>query len=297
MINNNINKSEISFAGIAIGIIIYNPTNYMIENYKVFSLFHLVIFVDNSEVHAKNMLSQLDFKYEYIYNNNRGGIAGALNLAASYAFRYKYKWLLTVDQDTIISINSLQSLFRTIACFNGKSFVAIFAPFQRNMVSPKNITSNTVNDSKWIDSKEVMTSGSLVNLDVWSLVGGYKEEYFIDVVDQEFCKRCQKNGYKIIECKDYLIEHQLGDIIYKNILGFTIGVTNHSYKRYYYIFRNTLCFITQYRNDGFIFIFKKLLYLFKIIIKVIVFEKSKQRKLKWICKGVSDYFFGKREVV
>ena len=176
MINNNINKSEISFAGIAIGIIIYNPTNYMIENYKVFSLFHLVIFVDNSEVHAKNMLKKLDFKYEYIYNNNRGGIAGALNLAASYAFRYKYKWLLTVDQDTIISINSLQSLFRTIGCFNDKSLVAIFAPFQRNMVSPKNMTSNTENDSKWIDSKEVMTSGSLVNLDVWSLVGGYKEE-------------------------------------------------------------------------------------------------------------------------
>lgn len=43
-----------------------------------------------------------------------------------------------------------------------------------------------------------MQSANLVNVEVYKKLGKYREEYFIDCVDYEYCLRARENQYSII---------------------------------------------------------------------------------------------------
>jgi rhamnosyltransferase len=288
----NMSNSSFKLSDVVVAIVLYNPQPLMTDNHGDVASAGLVVFVDNSEDSARHLLSHLNFEYKYIHNGNRAGIAGALNEAASCAVNSGFKWLLTVDQDSSIGLSALRSLFNCVSCVGDMSEVGIIAPYQKNMLLRTNAQRD---DDCWDrrDASEVMTSGSLMSLDVWQKLGGFREDFFIDAVDHEYCRRCRKNGFRVIECREYLIEHQLGELMYKNVMGFTVGVTNHGYLRCYYIFRNTLMLIWLYRGDGTRFIFGKLIYLIKLLLKIVLFEKSKLRKIGWICSGIFDFFRGR----
>ena len=80
---------------------------------------------------------------------------------------------------------------------------------------------------------QVMTSGNLVNLDIYQKIGGYNEDYFIDGIDIEYCLRIKKYNYRIVRLNNIEIIHDLGDIEYHKFLGKTYLCTNHNYIRNY----------------------------------------------------------------
>lgn len=53
--------------------------------------------------------------------------------------------------------------------------------------------------SGYIDA--AITSGSLINTKSFSLVGWFKDEYFIDMVDIEYCFRLKKMDIKFIKLR------------------------------------------------------------------------------------------------
>ena len=54
-----------------------------------------------------------------------------------------------------------------------------------------------------------MQSGNLVNAAADEKLGDYKEEYFIDCVDYEYCLRAKRYGtYRIVQCGSAVLKHQ-----------------------------------------------------------------------------------------
>lgn len=51
-----------------------------------------------------------------------------------------------------------------------------------------------------------ITSASCTNLAVWKEVGGFDERLFIDLVDNEFCKRLIVSGYKILRLNNLVLD-------------------------------------------------------------------------------------------
>ena len=237
--------------------------------------------VDNSNSDNSNLILK-NKKIEYISNKKNLGIATALNIAARKAYEENYDYILTMDQDSKFEKDNLKELI---------SFTEKCDIDKTGLVSPWHITKEELkkpqNDIEEVI--EVMTSGNLVNLKIWKKINGWKEYFFIDNVDIEYCMNLNKHGFKVIRYNKVSLTHNLGNITKKKLLWKTVNCTNHNYIRQYYMIRNLYYLSDLYKNDypknlkkmkrGALGRFKNIL----------VFEKDKYRKIRNMFRGYRDY--------
>lgn len=272
--------------GIAAIVTFYNPTNEDISNINYYiDEVDILYVMDNSDTNNLKRLPRSK-KIRYIFNGDNLGIARPLNMAADMARKAKYKWLLTLDQDTIIKSSVVKSMKEKIGEIDCND-IAIVTPWHKTKL--KTDKPNTDIDYPL----DVMTSGNLLNLDIHKKIGGFKDWLFIDGVDIEYCLNLHKKGYKVMRL-DYLeIDHNLGDIFYRKFLWKDLLVTNHSAMRRYYQCRNYLYIRDMYIDSSPEFC--KILVKFKtIILAIILYENNKIAKLRAFKLGRRDYKLGKK---
>ena len=91
----------------------------------------------------------------------------------------------------------------------------------------------------------VMTSGNIINLDIYKCVEGFKEWMFIDCVDFEYGLNIRKHGYTIKQINTVFLDHELGNYEIKYFLNKKIFCDNHSALRRYYIYMIYIMMISQ----------------------------------------------------
>lgn len=248
-----------------------------------------VIIIDNgSNVETVSYLKNINYSnVEVIYNEKNLGIAKALNIGVEYAVKNNYSWILTLDHDSSAKNDMIKNMINTyesLSCNDKEKVVSIFPTIIEERIK-SNFKIN--HDYKYISHG--ITSGNLIKTSIFDSVGMFNEEFFIDYVDNEFCFRLVKHGYKMIGVGDAILNHNLGEPTkIKTFLG-TFTTTNHSSLRRYFITRNRFKTWADYkkvvpefiREDKKIFIIE--------IIKIFLFEKDKFEKIKMICKGYKDY--------
>lgn len=268
------NKCRYEKNKIAGVVVLYFPTERVNSNIKTY-INHVekLWIIDNTP-------NELKFKYdknkvEYIKLYKNLGIATALNLAAQKAIKEGYNWLLTMDQDSQFEKNSLGIMLETLNCIDIEK-IGILSPFHKTK-GREHVYANE------LEKKEItMTSGNLLNLNIYKEIGGFLDKLFIDEVDHEYCYRLIKNNYKILQNNKSILKHELGDIKVYKFYKIKIIITNHSKIRQYYMARNRVYIIKKYSN-------KRIQYLGKVIlkfIKVLLFEKDKIKKIKYNLKGL-----------
>jgi len=264
-------------------VLLYNPEETIIDNIMSYiNYVEKLYIVDNSEKkNAKliNAIQSLSPKCIYIDNNGNQGVAHALNIGAKLAIKNGADWLLTMDQDSSFTQNSFVKLIDWIE-HNDIYDVGIVSPLHfESQVSLLDTNKNYI----------TMTSGNLVNLIIYNKVGDFLEELFIDSIDTEYCLRLKKFNYKIQRVLSVVLNHNLGDIKYYNFGNKKITYTNHNYLRRYYMMRNRMYIWKKYVDVLPSFINSDKKEVMKEIVKIILFEKSKFKKLIYIFKGYIDY--------
>ena len=92
----------------------------------------------------------------------------------------------------------------------------------------------------------VITSGSLMPIAVYNEVGAFRDDYFIDFVDIEYCFRVLSNGYYVYISRDPLITHKIGDGTTHSMLKIAnTGTSDHSATRRYYMARNLVSMLRR----------------------------------------------------
>lgn len=215
-------------------------------------------------------------KIEY-YSFHNIGVSKALNFGCECASGEGYKWILTMDQDTILLSNVLLEMKKIIETKEMKK-IGIVTPWHKTKLKIEK-------PKKKIDyPQDVMTSGNIVNLEIWKEIGGFNEDFFIDGIDIEYGLRLKKYGYKIMRLNELEIEHDLGDIFYvKGKL-----CTNHSGIRRYYMNRNYHYIYDCYKETDKEFC-EFLISNYKTMLKVILFEKNKFSKVYGFILGYIHY--------
>lgn len=267
---------KIKLAGI---VILYNPTNEQIKNIKKSLVFLDKIYVvDNSS--QEHLIGQNDNIVYYNKKENMG-VAKALNIGCQLAIKDGFNWLLTMDQDSVFNKETINKLCEYIEK-NDMSKTYIVSPWLNTKLleeKPKEEISHPF---------DVMTSGSIMNLDLYEKIGGFKEWLFIDGVDIAYCYDGNRLGYRIDRLNNVCIDHTLGDIKIHKILWKTFLCTNHNYIRKYYMQRNYCYLREEYKNDG--YNFDNMPIAFKgIIFRIIFFEDDKIRKIRNVIRGRRDY--------
>ncbi|MCX4248485.1 MAG: glycosyltransferase family 2 protein [Bacilli bacterium] len=262
-------------------VVFYYPSDDNIKNINTYlDEVEKVFVVDNSDDDVIRLKSTKKIEYIKFYENK--GIAQALNEGAKRARDLNFKWLLTLDQDSKITKKNISALKEFIENTKEKR-IGLVAPFQ-DIGLP-----HEKSDKEYEECLELMTSGSVINLEAYKKIGGFKDWLFIDCVDTDYCLNLLNHKYQVLRLNNVIMKHSLGDLTLHRFLGKTYDCFNHNPIRRYYIVRNNL-YIYEMYHDLYPEYCDHLIRCQKGQVKrILVFEKDKFKKLKMMYKGYKDY--------
>lgn len=268
-------------------IILYNPEiERLTENLdSITKQSENVLCIDNASKNL-NEVQELLKKYNNVSllkNNKNEGIAKALNQGMEYWQSQGIEWILALDQDSVCSEDFLKKLE---SCIGIKEDIAIICPLIRNegqgILEAKNVFADTDKSVREIDY--TITSGTLMSVGKWNAVGKYDEKLFIDWVDVDICKRICDKGFKILENREVIMEHKIGETKEVRMFGKQHFTGNHSAFRKYFIIRNNI-YLGKKKERPMKIVVKSVI---KEFVLVLFFEKHKFKKLGRMLKGVFD---------
>jgi rhamnosyltransferase len=149
----------------------------------------------------------------------------------------------------------------------------------------------------WEEVESVITSGSLISLAVHASLGPFREDFFIDYVDSEYCFRARARGYRVLKTTKPLMAHRIGAPTRHSALGKPKWTTNHPPDRRYYIARNDTVMLREYGGYAFgSWAWKSLVRRLRTCKLILYYEHSKARKIAAVSAGWWDGVRGRMGV-
>ncbi len=244
----------------------------------------LVIVDNGSGEETRQMLRHIaaDSRVSLVLNPTNLGIASALNQGVERAHALGFAWVLLLDQDSDLHEGMLTSLLEVRAAYPEPARVAVIgAGFGEE--------THTAPQRAWEEVESVITSGSLIPLAVHAAIGPFREEFFIDYVDSDYCFRARAQGYRVIQTSQPLMSHTIGAPTRHELLGRPKWTTNHSPDRRYYIARNDTVMLREY--GGYLFgswALKSLARRLRTCKRIVLYEHAKARKIAAVLSGWWD---------
>ncbi len=274
-------------------VILYNPEkesvgiNLRLIANQVDSL----ILIDNSpvEIGSHFFSDQSEKTFEYIYNNNKGGIAGAQNIGIKRAEALGSSHIILFDQDSVPNETMVSTLISDLdyLCQEGEK-VAVIGPQAINNQTKKAYKPRIKKDTLYANNptleiqKQIISSGSLFPIAIFKVVGYMDESLFIDGVDHEWCWRAKVKGYSSFISTNTVMLHMLGEGDRK-FLGINVAVTSsfrlfYQYRNYIVLFKRSYVPLYWKVNNGVKYFVK--LFFYGMVVK------PRLRNLRNITKGI-----------
>lgn len=275
------NAHELSIDDLCAVVVTYYPDTGIADRIsRVASQVSKVVVVNNGSEF------ELPSDIEVISNKCNRGIAAALNQGLNWARTRHYSWALLLDQDTICGPEMVKRLKAAYLDHPEREKLAIIGSNHGAEYEPH------CKDSLWSEAKFVITSGTLISLKSADRIGRFREEFFIDCVDFEYCLRARRLGFHVIQLNSQVMDHFIGTVTHHRLLGRPTATTNHSSWRWYYQTRNSLVLCREYLFVDPIWSSWLLLSRLKRTILMILFESSRLAKLKTSLLAVRDFALG-----
>lgn len=148
-------------------VVLYNPDDTIFENILTYGNYvDKLIVIDNSLKKNNLLIDKLNEIFEskliYINNNDNLGIATALNQACDKAIELKFKWILTMDQDSsFINFEHYKKCLEKVQNVNNAALLAANTDKEGYSNFDKNGCSYNYREDKF----SVITSANIVNLE------------------------------------------------------------------------------------------------------------------------------------
>ncbi len=267
-----------------------------------------IILVDNGSPLIKNLKSTP--RLHVIRLKKNYGLAYAQNIGIERAINLKIDYVLFLDQDSLPYSDMVAQLFKYFTKATKLDlYPAAIGPVtidRRIGIKSSFVIRRFGMPSRYRKTDEIkddilqvhflISSGSLVSIDVLQKIGGLRSEYFIDHVDTEWCLRAQASGFSLLGGFDALMQHTLGDTIKRQwFLGWR-SISWHQPYRDYYVYRNTLLTIRDVRLHLVwqCFLMSRLV---KFFIYFMLMYPNRLERLKYIFLGLRDGLLNRRGVL
>ena len=279
--------------GICAVMVTYHPDSELFRRVeKVVPQVGQTLIVDNGSSPScvdqlKNTAEKLGVRL--ILNSANEGLARAMNQGARWAASEGYRWMLMLDQDTTVAPDMVETLAEIVRSDSDAQRLAIVGSnFKDKTTGRLNTTVERPDDPGATETVTVITSGSLVSLSAFQVLGGLRDDFFIDCVDHEYCLRAREHGFRVMITSRSIMEHPIGNFTYHRFLGRTVRTTNHAPIRQYFMMRNLLILIREYATKEPRFIYEYSRGCIKALVKICLFEDGRFTKIKSIAHGCLD---------
>ena len=239
-----------------------------------------------------------------IFNETNLGIAKALNQGCNWALEHGYDHIIAFDQDSYPAPGMISTMLEVLSTYAEDGKLAVVAPvvldplmkIQARYLRPKN---------KWLfervfcdctaleDVTFVITAGSLYDLKAYQQIGPFRDDFFIDYVDMEYCLRARQRGYQIIVTCNAHLNHRQGERQKRVLWGQNHYPTFHSPLRWYFSARNRIQMFRQYAIRFPHWAMYEVVANLYIFIKMLLFETQRIAKLRAFFRGTLDGIRGR----
>jgi rhamnosyltransferase len=233
------------------GIITYNPDiDRLKKNVEaVHPQVDGIVIVDNHSDNIEEIvgLTKTDGKIFLLKNHKNYGVAKALNQIMEFADQNGAEWVLTLDQDAVVSAGLVDQYKKYI--HHPKIAMLSCMIRDRNVDGLVDGSEKAAGAGRYTVVKQCITSGCFTRVRAWKEVGGYDEKMFIDYVDFDLCTTLREKGYKIVRVNYEGLLHELGNRKVVRVFGVKHIAMNHSSMRKYYIVRNIIYHGKKHRKS------------------------------------------------
>lgn len=264
---------------IAAIIVAYHPDEELLcENVSAFADYVDLIIIWRNSDETLGYLSQWEHKIIYMGDGTNQFIAKPINEVIRFCQNRGFDFLLTMDQDS-----RWQDFGKFIALVDNTpkdGTISIYAPNVNNYLKDPNFE---YKDIEW-----VIQSGMLIDLKSIKGLGGFREDYKIYGIDEEYCYWLRVNGKKIRSFTNIHLQQRYGDC-QKSRFGFY--VYNYSPIVRYHLIRNMIWMKREFPNST---ITRRILHvIFDNYRDIILVERNKLAKLKAFTLGICHGCFMK----
>ncbi|MGK4475907.1 glycosyltransferase family 2 protein [Aeromonas molluscorum] len=229
----------VSYSNVSAVIVSFNPEIDRLQHLIDSLLVRVkdIIIVDNSNKEF-NLQSKLFLSENVVLlsDGENKGIAQAQNMGILFSRDLGRDAVWMFDQDSELGELSLEVMVKELNSFDG--MVASIGPtivnyFNSKVEIPKK---RTKCNNGCFSVDQIIASGSLTPINVFDCIGMMEEDFFIDVVDFEWCWRAKSKGYAIL-ISSQKMTHSVGEGD-ESYLGGLVSIKVASPFRLYYQVRN-----------------------------------------------------------
>jgi rhamnosyltransferase len=276
-------------------VVLYNPEANVLENLQILvAQVDALVIVDNgsSEEFRAALAPMLNARVELIRHAENLGIATGFNNGVRRLIELGCDFSFTFDQDSRVpegfASGMVTSMHEAEQRFGP---VGVFLPGWHD--AKLGVASSALVNHDLLEVHSGISSGSLYRTSIFSRVGFFADEYFIDGVDIEFCLRCRQNQFKVVQNKTWAVSHNLGQQLEINLLGVRFPIYVHSVFRKYYIARNRILNYKKYAFREQKWFWNDFLIALRELFHVLAYENAKSERLKNIFLGSRDGIMNK----
>ncbi|TCK42740.1 rhamnosyltransferase [Paraburkholderia sp. BL8N3] len=260
-----------------------------------------VVVVDNgSDQDVASSLAALgDPRLHLLPLGQNLGVAAAHNAGIRWAKERGANFVLLMDQDSVPDpgmVASLRSAHEELISRGQK--VAAVGPRFRDSDSGRisqhvrfgklyTVPVKCLPEQNVVKTDFLISSGSLISMDVLDALGEMEEGFFIDHVDTEWVLRARAKGYMAWGHCEAVMSHSLGESRRRVWFGRWREVPFHKPFRYYYIYRNS---ILLHRRRYVCWAWRRidLMRLLQIFVFMAMFHPNRFEALHMMLRGLWD---------
>ena len=275
------NLDEVPIAAV---VVFYNPDQSSVDNlFRIVDQMDFIVVVCNSMVDLTMFDLENKRNLEVIENCKNIGLGAGLNQGIQRIFEAGFQFVTTFDQDTIILEGYRLELVRAYQFLNRTHDIGIVAP----NYSTKDLTKLPYNrNEEYFTITAAVQSGCLFTRECIEVCGPFREDFFIESIDTEFCLRARNLGYKIGCCQKTLMFHGAGEHIIKSFFGRNVVVTDHSAERVFFQYRNFSFIFKIYLWSNASWAIESFFSMTKKYILICLFESQRLNKTRAMLKGI-----------
>jgi len=228
------------------------------------------------------------------HNEVNIGVAAALNKGVSIAKSEGYRWVLTLDDDTVVALDMVKNLIETwnLAAGQAGKPVAIMGMAYRDRYTGE-MEACPTDGRLLVEKRGIVTSGSFLPMDVYDRIGLFREEFVIDSVDYDFCLRARAAGFRVVKVCRLGMTHSVGYKFKRRFGWLTMETTNHSPLRRYYAYRNAIVLAREHFRRDPLYSMAVFTFQLRTLFLVLLLENNRCKKMKYIFNGILDGWRGR----
>lgn len=264
----------------------FHPEPGLIDRLKpILGQVERVLIVDNGSAAAEQAETRTLVdrgEVDALWNDANLGLATALDRGLEWASDRTASWALLLDQDSRPEPGIVAEAARVL----GLASPGPVAVLGAGIVGQD--AGGPPGGAGWREERVVITSGTFVSVDAWRALGGFRQDFFVDYVDLEFCLRARAAGFRILRSLRPTIRHAIGRPERRRLLWRRVTVTHHDLTRRYSITRNRMVIWRTYWAQEARFVIADAWAFAKELVKVGLFESDRRAKLRAIAAGLRD---------